>query len=115
MALSHEKIRILLGDPNGETFTGDDLLVAENEPNEYLAAALLLDMHLTRLVLSGAGANIKTDDLSVNNYNNIVVLRQLARDLRTRGDALVEQEKRDAGGVAVYWPEDTSVSQFYTF
>lgn len=70
---------------------------ADPGDNEYDVAADVLDALRGRLVLQGGGTSLRTDDLTLNDYNNIVLLRERIRDLRI-------QAKEFGTGMAVSYP-----------
>lgn len=104
------KVRALLGDTQKPYMFEDVIIEAfSDEANEYLVAAALLDAWYTSNVLNGAGSSIKTDDLSINQYNNYILLRDRAKDLRAKGEALLQEVKDNDNNVGVYWPGEFGV------
>lgn len=104
-----EQVRALIGDPKGAFITDELIDPFLEEGNVYLAAASVLDSYLAQALLGGAGSNIRTDDLSINHYNNLSLLRDHARALRARGDKMVQDEKDAQEGIGIYWPGEFGV------
>lgn len=102
-------VRALIGDTDTEFVSDEMIQPFLNDPNAHIAAANVIDSYLAGQLFRGAGASIKTDDLSVNQYNNLVLLRDHAKGLRSRGEQLVEDERRASGGVAMYWPSGVRI------
>ena len=102
-------IRALIGDMDKEFVSDEMIQPFLNDPNAHIAAANVIDSHLAGQLFRGAGTNIKTDDLSVNSYNNLAMLRDHAKGLRARGEQLIEDERRASGGVAMYWPSGVRI------
>ena len=102
-------IRALIGDVDKEFVSDEMILPFLNDPNAHIASANVIDSYLAGQLFRGAGTNIKTDDLSVNSYNNLAMLRDHAKGLRARGEQLIEDERRASGGVAMYWPSGVRI------
>ena len=97
-----KRLRRILGDTvEPRQWEDDELLewIEDADPgdNEYDVAADVLDALRGRLVLQGGGTSLRTDDLTLNDYNNIVLLRERIRDLRI-------QAKEAGVGMAVSYP-----------
>lgn len=97
-----KRLRRILGDTVEPRQWEDDELAewiedADPGDNEYDVAADVLDALRGRLVLQGGGTSLRTDDLTLNDYNNIVLLRERIRDLRI-------QAKETGVGMAVSYP-----------
>lgn len=106
MTLDLETLRRVLGDTS-EPYTWstselDDWLGNSDQPNEYLLAADILSAHYSKLLRGGAGTSIKTDDLTLNGYNNAILVRDQIKDLRTRGE---EIEASNITSMFVSFPE----------
>lgn len=102
-------IRALIGDTDKEFISDEMIQPFLSDPNAHIAAANVIDSYLAGQLLRGAGMNIKTDDLSVNSYNNLALLRDHAKGLRSRGEQIVEDERRASGSVAMYWPSGVRI------
>ena len=97
-----KRLRRILGDTTEPRQWEDAVLLewiedADPGDNEYDVAADVLDALRGRLVLQGGGTSLRTDDLTLNDYNNIVLLRERIRDLRI-------QAKEAGVGMAVSYP-----------
>lgn len=106
MILELESLRRVLGDTSEPyTWTTPDLedwLADTDQPNVYLLAADILSAHYNQLLRGGAGTSIKTDDLSLNGYNNAILVRDQIKDLRARGE---EIEAANITSLFVSFPE----------
>ena len=102
-------VRALIGDMDKEFISDEMIQPFLDDPNAHIAAANVIDSYLAGQLLRGAGTNIKTDDLSVNSYNNLALLRDHAKGLRSRGEQIVEDERRASGSVAMYWPSGVRI------
>lgn len=102
-------IRALIGDMDKEFISDEMIQPFMNDPNAHIAAANVIDSYLAGQLIRGAGTSIKTDDLTVNQYNNLALLRDHAKGLRSRGEQLIEDERRASGGVAMYWPSGVRI------
>ena len=100
-----DRLRRILGDVT-EPYQWSDsdlsewVLDADPFDSEYTIAADILSAHYSGLVLSGAGTSVRSDDITVNDYNNLVLLRERITDLRSRGAQL------STGGFALEFPYD---------
>ena len=102
------QLRRILGD-NTAPYEWDDetLQTYVEDPmysNVYYAAAEVLNVRYRTLVMSGAGINFKSNDLSINDYNNLVLLRDMIANLRAQA---AEYEVRSSGGFFVSYPGRT--------
>lgn len=99
------KLRRIIGDNTAPYQWEDaDLQVYAEDPsfsNVYYAAAEVLNDRYRELVMSGAGINFKSNDLSINDYNNLVLLRDMIANLRAQA---IDYETRSAGGFFVSYP-----------
>lgn len=99
------KLRRIIGDNTAPYQWEDaDLQVYVEDPtfsNVYYAAAEVLNDRYRELVMSGAGINFKSNDLSINDYNNLVLLRDMIANLRAQA---LDVENRTAGGFFVAYP-----------
>ena len=85
-----KRLRRVLGDTGAEPQWSDADLAdwiadADSEHNEYLLAADILTAHYNRLVVEGAGTSVRSDDITVNDYNNMVLLGERIKALRSQG------------------------------
>lgn len=100
------KLRRVLGDTSepyqwSDADLEDWVAFADGDDNEYLVAADILGALCNQLVASGSGTSIRSDDVTINDYNNVVLLRERIKDLRTQGNDL-----NRAGGMVVAYPYD---------
>lgn len=98
------KVRRILGD-TADPYTWDDSVVqewiddADPYDNEYMVAADILSAHYNALVIQGGGTSVRSDDITVNTYNNLVLLRDRIRELRSIGH-------QQSGAFALEFPYD---------
>lgn len=87
------KLRRILGDAREPYQWSDEELQewiedADEGGNEYLLAAEILGVLYGQLVFDGAGSSVRSDDITINDYNNAVLLRERIKDLKNQGNSL---------------------------
>lgn len=107
--MEYNEVRAVIGDMKGEYIRDEHIKPFLNSKNVFIAAADAIETYLGTQLFAGAGVNVRTDDLSVNQYNNLVLLRDHARGLRERGNKLADEEASSLDVVGIYWPEGNHV------
>ena len=82
-----EDTRLLIPDLGTPPIFTDDQINAflvMSDDDVFLAAADALDTYVNDLLMSGAAATIKTDDLSINDKDGILGLQRRVQSLRDR-------------------------------